>query len=70
MKSIHIDKRTVFVISGVTDEKKINEAKFKLSGLRFGYGRFDQGHYWSLPFDECHQGFQILKSMFIHVQQI
>ena len=70
MKSIYVEKRSVFVITEPADKKKISEAKFKLSALKFGYGQFDRGHYWSLPFDQYQQGYQILKSLFSHVHPI
>jgi hypothetical protein len=70
MHSIYIEKRSVFVTTDVVDEKIIREAKFKLAEFRYGYGRYENGHYWSFPFDQCAQGYQILKSLFSHIQQI
>ncbi|MBL7958831.1 hypothetical protein JNL27_01190 [bacterium] len=69
MKSLTLDKRTVFVITG-TNEKSISEAKFKLAGLKFGYGRLDQARYWSLPFENSILGFEILKTLFNNVKRI
>jgi hypothetical protein len=69
MKSISLEQRSVFIVTEA-DEKKISEAKFKLAGIQFGYGKFDHGYYWSLPFNKCSQGYTILKSLFGNIQQI
>ncbi|MBL7996845.1 hypothetical protein JNM05_15870 [bacterium] len=69
MKSLTLKERVIFVITG-TNGKTINEAKFKLAGLKFGYGRLDQTHFWSLPFENGLLGHKILKNIFDNVTRI
>ena len=68
MKSLSFEKRCIFVITEA-DPRKINEAKFKLASCGYGYGRLDDRHYWSLPSSMSEKGYEILRSLFKHVQR-
>ncbi len=68
MKSLSLEKRIIFVIA-CTDDKKIGEAKFKLAEYHAGFGKFDKTCYWSLPPDKSLQGYEILLTIFKHVER-
>ena len=69
MKSLSAEQRMIFAITNA-NEKSVTEAKFKLAGLHFGYGKFDCTHYWSLPPENSSQGYHVLKSLFNNIRRI
>lgn len=69
MKSLTLEKRAVFVIDNA-NESDIRQAKFKLAGLHFGYGKLDKAYYWSLPYDKMNQGYEVLTGLFYNVHRL
>ena len=63
MNSLTSENRIVYITYDPTGQK-INEARFKLAGLGYGYGRMASQYYWSFPEETREIGLDTLQHIF------
>lgn len=69
MKTTTALHRVIYVVE-TADPRKVGEARFKLSSMKYGYGKKDNFHYWSVPCESGDASFKVLSAIFGHVRRV